>query len=279
MDILIVLLFGLVIGSFLNVVILRTKRGTSPMRGRSACEKCERKLSAGDLIPILSFLVLRGKCRSCSVPLTLQYPLVEAGTGILFAIAYTNTFPSGVIGASVTASAAINLISLWVFLAVLIVLFVYDLRWFLVPMNIVVPAIVFVYLFNSIYHSSSISCLNAFTPSCVLQISWIQYALAALIGGFFFYAQYIVSRGAWVGEGDIYLGLLIGAMVGYPMVLVALFIAYMIGAAISVLLLTIFRYTMKSAVPFGPFLAIGAMAVLLFENPIQQILQKLFYFL
>lgn len=277
MDIILVLIFGLVIGSFLNVVILRTKKGASAMRGRSACEKCERKLTAGDLIPILSFVILRGKCRSCSTALTLQYPLVEAGTGILFVLAYVSLFPSGITTQTFAITQFINLMALMFFLGVLIVLFVYDLRWFLVPMNIVVPAIVFAYLFNSIYHSSSIACIGAFTPSCLLQISWIQYAFAALLGGLFFYAQYIVSRGTWVGEGDIYLGLLVGAMVGFPMVLVALFIAYMIGAFVSLFLILGFRFTMKSAVPFGPFLAIGAALVLLFHDPLILIIQKLFY--
>ncbi len=278
MDLLIVFILGLVIGSFLNVVILRTKRGISPMSGRSSCEKCERKLTTLDLIPVLSFLVLRAKCRSCSAPLTLQYPLVEAATGILFVIAYSNIFPLGVVGVEFTATKLIDLFGVWVFLAVLIVLFVYDFRWFLVPMNIVVPAIVFAYLFNSIYHSSSIApCFSAFFAPCALQISWIQYALASAIGGFFFYAQYALSRGRWVGEGDMYLGLLIGAMVGFPMVLAALFIAYMVGATASVFLLTVFRYTMKSAVPFGPFLAIGTAVVLLFNEPLVLIIQKLFY--
>ncbi len=277
MDTLVIFFLGLVVGSFLNVVILRTKKGTSPLKGRSACERCAVKLGPTDLIPLVSFCMLRGRCRTCSVGLSAQYPLVEFATGMLFLLAYWNVFPQGLFDASISMSSVFSLVRLWTFISVLMILFVYDFRWFLVPTSIVIPAAVLAYLGNSIFYSSSIACLNDFSFTCLLQISWIHYLLGALVGGLFFTVQYMVSGGRWVGEGDIYLGALIGAMLGFPLILLSLFIAYMVGSLVSVVLLLFFRYTMKSALPFGPFLTGAAIVVLVYQEPLLIFVRTLFY--
>lgn len=277
MDILLIFFLGIGIGSFLNVVILRTKKGTSPLRGRSACERCAVKLGPTDLIPILSFCILRGRCRTCSVRLSLQYPLVELATGIFFLLAYWSVFPQGIFEGTISASSIFSLVRLLAFISVLLILFVYDFRWFLVPTAIVIPAAVLAYLGNSILYSSSIACLNDFSFSCILQISWIHYLAGALVGGLFFTAQYTISGGRWVGEGDIYIGALIGAMLGFPLVLLSLFIAYMIGSLVSIVLVLFFRYTMKSALPFGPFLTGAAIFVLVFQDPLVLFVRSIFY--
>jgi len=241
----IVFILGITVGSFLNVYIMRSYEGRSPFRGRSKCDACERKLGIADLVPIFSYLFVRGKCRTCSVPLTIQYPLVEFASGILFVLAYTRIFPYGFINAGIGDIA--ELIRLWFFLAVIIILFVYDWRWMVVP---VIPTLVF-------------AAIAFFVNSFQLSAFSFQYVLAAGIGALFFLAQYVVSRGRWVGSGDIYLGLLFGMMVGYPGIVIVLFLSYMIGAIGSVVLMLFFGYTRKSAVPFGPFLAAAAAIVLI----------------
>ncbi|MBI4250466.1 prepilin peptidase [Candidatus Uhrbacteria bacterium] len=264
---------GITVGSFLNVYIMRSYEGRSPFRGRSQCDACERKLGIADLIPIFSYLLVRGKCRTCSVPLTIQYPLVEFAAGILFVLAYTRIFPYGFINAGIGDIA--ELIRLWFFLAVIIILFVYDWRWMVVP---VIPTLLFAttaYFLNSPFLVSTEPCSSFF--SCTLQVGWAQYLFAGSIGALFFFAQYAVSRGRWVGSGDIYLGLLFGMMTGYPGILIVLFLSYMIGSLVSVVLMIFFGYTRKSAVPFGPFLAAATALVALYHDSLLSFIQYYFY--
>lgn len=268
-----VFILGLAVGSFLNVYIMRSYEGRSPFRGRSKCDTCQRTLGIGDLIPIISYLVVRGKCRTCSARLTIQYPLVELATGVLFALAYWRIFPDGFTTASMADIG--ELVRLWLFLAVIIILFVYDWRWMVVP---VIPTLIFAvvaYFFNVSLSANSVACGSV--VSCLFQVSWTHYLIAGLIGALFFFIQYALSRGAWVGSGDIYLGFLFGAMTGYPGIVIVLFCSYMIGAIASIVLMIFFGYGRKSAVPFGPFLAAASALVLLFQEPLVSFIQNNFY--
>lgn len=252
---------------------MRTYEGRSPFRGRSSCDTCQRKLGIDDLVPIVSYFLVRGQCRTCRAPLTIQYPLVEFATGILFVVAYASIFPSGFINVTVLEIGEMG--RLWFFLAVIIILFVYDWRWMVVP---VVPTLVFAaiaYFLNNLFYSATAECVSL--APCIMQSGWFQYALAGGIGALFYFAQYALSRGTWVGSGDIYLGLLFGIMTGYPGILIVLFFAYMIGAAISVFLMLFFGYGRKSAVPFGPFLAAGTAIVLLYQDSLMAFIENNFY--
>ena len=130
-----VYIFGLIVGSFLNCVIYRLEEGKSFLKGRSFCPDCKHTLSWQDLIPLLSFLILKGKCRYCKKPISWQYPLVELATGILFILILNfSTRPGGVI--------------LFVVSCFLIVIFVYDLKHYIIPDKIIYPAIAIALIFN-----------------------------------------------------------------------------------------------------------------------------------
>ena len=249
-----VFLFGLIVGSFLNCVIyrmeMRDKGGITSfsqgrpqrkafgfLRGKSYCPHCKHTLSWQDLIPVFSFLFLRGKCRYCKKPISLQYPLVEIATGILFLLISLLVLDTN------------TLIYLMIIGCFLIIIFVYDLKHFIIPDKVVFPAIIIALIFN----------FSVFGRQAG---SW-QYSIltAAAAAGFFLFIV-LVSRGKWMGVGDIKLVFLMGLLLGFPYILVALFFSFLIGAIIGIGLILAKRKTMKSEVPFGPFLAIGTFIAL-----------------
>ncbi|HNP75378.1 MAG TPA: prepilin peptidase [bacterium] len=248
MSFFLIFVLGAIVGSFLNVVILRLKSGEKISGWRSHCPHCRHDLSPLDLIPVISFFLRRGRCRYCRKNISWQYPLVELATALLFVgffwfnlerfdciDAWTCLFPLAVNWQLIAA-----LLRDWVFVSVLLVIFVYDLRWYLILDRVTVPAMIVAVLAN-----------------LILGLSWPSLLCGALIGGGFFWLQYVISSGKWIGGGDLRLGLLIGLMVGWPNVLVALFIAYLIGAVFSLYLVIGGKKKMKSPLPFGTFLAIA----------------------
>ena len=280
-ELIFVFIFGTIIGSFLNAVIWRIHVSRSVMRGRSRCVHCEHELSAGDLIPLVSFALLRGKCRYCKKPISWQYPLVELAMGTLFVLSYGIFLagaPDGIIQnlfLGQQAGALLAFVRLLFFLAVLVVLFVYDARWGLLPDSVTLPAIPLAYIINLFVFSSPAVCVDS-TVVCFFASPWAQMLLAALIGGGFFALQYIISRGVWIGGGDIRLGALMGIMLGFPGVLYALFIAYIVGACVAVVLLAFRKKGMKSEIPFGPFLCGATMVMLLYSDRIIDWFGKIF---
>lgn len=257
---LLIFIFGSIIGSFLNVVICRLPEKRSIIRGRSSCPHCKETIKAYDLIPIISFLFLRGKCRKCKVNISWQYPVVELVTGLLFLL----------VGIYYNAAGNLNNAFMCrdlVFTAALVVIFVTDLRYFLIYDAVTVPMMFFAVIMNLV--------LTSTPENFVIVLSYL--ALAGLVGGGFFYLQYYFSRGAWVGVGDICLGMLMGFMLGWPNVLVALLIAYISGAVISVFLLLVRKKTMKSQVQFGAFLTAATFIVLLYGEKIINWYMSLFY--
>jgi len=266
LEMLALFIFGAIIGSFLNAVIWRIYVSRSVVHGRSKCVHCEHELSAADLIPIASFALLKGKCRYCSKKISWQYPLVEIATGLLFVASYRIFFaqvPTGIVQSLFLGEHTgdtLALIRTLIFLCILIVLFVYDFRWAQLPDSVTLPAIPIAYVLNLIIFSAPATCTG--TVMCLFSTPWLSMISAALIGGGFFALQYGISRGAWVGGGDIRLGVVMGVMLGFPSILYALFIAYIVGAAVAVVLLSFKRKKMKSEIPFGPFLC-GATAIML----------------
>ncbi|MEK7167516.1 MAG: prepilin peptidase [Patescibacteria group bacterium] len=242
----IIFVLGTIIGSFLNVVIFRFHSKEKIGMSRSHCQSCNHILEAADLIPVLSFFVQKGKCRYCGNKISWQYPLVELFTGIVFVLSAYSLV--GTLGASMIFYSPALLIQ-WlrniIFGCFLIVIFVYDFKWYLILDRVTVPAMAIALFFNWYLH---LGLKNLF--------------LAAFIGLFFFLAQYLVSKGKWIGGGDLRMGFLMGLMVGWPNIIVALFFSYVIGAIFSVFLIIIKRKKMKSQIPFGTFLALGTFIAL-----------------
>lgn len=245
MIVLSIFLFGLVIGSFLNALIWRLDSKVPVWRGRSVCPACRHELSWQDLIPIVSFLLLRARCRYCKKPISLQYPLVELATGILFLAIFNFSAKGGpALGGQFPV---FNLLYLWFIASSLIVIFVYDLKHYIIPDAVIYPAIALTFLYlirNLILEISNFELL-------------INYFLAGVGAATFFFTIYALSRGAWMGVGDVKLALLMGLMLGFPRVVAALFFAFFVGAAFGLFLVFFGKKQWKSEVPFGPFLVAG----------------------
>ncbi|OHA68828.1 MAG: hypothetical protein A3J68_02365 [Candidatus Wildermuthbacteria bacterium RIFCSPHIGHO2_02_FULL_48_16] len=246
----IVFLFGLVVGSFLNSVIYRLGKGESALKGRSYCPQCKHPLSWQDLIPLLSFALLQGKCRYCKAHISWQYPLVELATGIVFVVLYNLV--------SLSFSQVFQVPYFFAVASLLVVIFVYDLKHYLIPDKILYPAIGLVLAWRA-FEILNLESWDLF------RISNLGYSILPTL---FFLAIFLVSRGTWMGFGDVKLALFMGLFLGWPNVLVALFVAFTLGAAVGVALILLKKKGLRSQVPFGPFLIGGTFAALFFGEAI-----------
>ena len=241
--VIIIFIFGLIVGSFLNAVIWRLHTGESFINGRSYCPECKHVLGFWDLVPVFSFVFLGGKCRYCHKKISWQYPLVELITGILFALVYFNLYLTV---QATSYELLVTLIAYLFFASILIIIFVYDLKYYLILDVVTIPAIVVAFLVN-----------------LYLGLGFVNLLLGALIAGGFFWLQFVLSKGKWIGGGDIRLGVLMGLILGWKLVLVALFLAYIIGAVVGVGLLAYKKKEWGSQVPFGTFLSLATVIALL----------------
>jgi len=242
-----VFLFGLIVGSFLNVVIYRLEKGESTFRGRSYCPRCRYTLSWEDLVPVISFLLLGGKCRYCREKISIQYPVVELATGLIFLLIFKSQVSSL---NQVSSFEILNLLYFWVIASLLIILFVYDLRHYILPDKILFPAIGIV-LGYRVFEVWS------------LGLAWdLGFVVSGFAATAFFFAIFAISKGRAMGFGDVKLAFFMGLFLGWPEILVALFVACMAGAAVGVVLILLKKKGMKSEIPFGPFLIGGTFAAL-----------------
>lgn len=232
-------LIGLVIGSFLNCLVWRLYKEDTIL-GRSYCPSCSHTISWYDNIPLISFLLLRGRCRHCQLKISWQYPLVEFLTALLFWLSFWQVIS--------LPNFAVLLARDWFLIAVFLVIFIYDFRWQMVPMMVVWPAIAVVTIFN-----------------LFLGFSWLALLVSGLIGTGFFLAQYLLTKKRGLGEGDIWLGLFLGLTFPTLSYLgLSLISAYFIGSIISVALLISHKKAWKSKIALGPFLMLGAIITLIY---------------
>lgn len=241
---------GAVIGSFLNCLIWRLHEEKTIL-GRSMCTKCKKTIAWYDNIPVLSFVILRGKCRHCGTRISWQYPIVELTTGILFATAFLLNPYS--LSTQVPKYLIINLLTLksWFIISIMTIIFIYDLKWYLILDIVTLPACVIIFI------------LNILTGQ-----NWQNLLISGIIGASFFLIQFVVSRGKWIGGGDIRLGLLMGLTLGWPMILVAIFLAYIIGSIVGIFLLLSKKKSLGSQIPLGVFLAPATIIVLFWGEAI-----------
>jgi leader peptidase (prepilin peptidase)/N-methyltransferase len=235
--------FGLVVGSFLNVCIHRLPRRESLNWPASHCTSCNRPLSWYENIPLASWLVLRGRCRTCRAPISIRYPVVEAITGVVFIAGYA------IYGLTPLLAARL------LFACAMIVLFAIDLRHQILPNVITVPGIVV-----------------GFVLSFALPPGWVSSLIGLLLGGGVLYAiaeAYYRLRGIeGLGMGDVKMLAMIGAFLGWPLMLLTLVLASFAGSIVGVGLIVWGRCGMKLALPFGTFLAIGALVAAVAGEPI-----------
>jgi prepilin signal peptidase PulO-like enzyme (type II secretory pathway) len=257
--IIISILFGFIVGSFLNVVVLRMHTGRSFVRGRSMCFTCNKGLNWFELIPILSFIFQRGKCRNCSVPLSIQYMAMELVTGALFGLIWFVFF-------DIT-----NLVSLipvvfgWIVVSCLVVAGMYDIRHFILPDE-------------TTYFFAGLGVLALFFPVLIgsdvlVQLPTWQAIISGPVVALPFALVWWISRGTWMGLGDAKLSLGIGWILGLNAGFSALIFSFWIGA-VFVIGLVLYRFFQKHIqhkkiskldhhIPFGPFLIKGFLAVYL----------------
>lgn len=266
----IVAVFGLIIGSFLNVVIYRFNTNKT-LGGRSACLSCSHKLAWYELVPLFSFLFQRGHCRHCRSRISWQYPTVELATSISY-VAVFYKFRSVLLDPAISILSFTAIIYYWIIASILIVIFVYDIRHKIIPDFLV-------YLFAAL---AFLSPLVLGTPE-ILNTSGILFSTAILtsalwpalamntLGGIIlalpFAALWFFSRGRLIGLGDAKLALGIGFLFGLASGTAVLMIAFWLGALISIILVLAKgkKYTMKSEIPFAPFIIIS-MAIVFFAN-------------
>jgi leader peptidase (prepilin peptidase)/N-methyltransferase len=263
-----VFIFGAIIGSFLNVVIYRMHTGKS-LNGRSHCMTCGAHLSWKELFPVVSYLVLRAKCRHCTAYIPWRYLFVEVLTGASFLFLYT-LYAQDLVLFTLHAVLA----------AVLIVIAVYDLRHTIIPDELTFAAVVIAIMFQGYVYTVSHD-VYALVYACV----------GALCAALFFWGLWYVSKGRWIGLGDAKLALPLGLIVGSGGVFGMIVLSFWIGAVISLALLGLQRLlkrgkitlpffpnplTIKSEVPFAPFLILGFLCVHLFNADIFEII---FFFL
>ena len=263
---------GLVVGSFLNVLTLRVANGEPFLAPRSHCPHCRTLLAWFDNIPLFSFLVLRGRCRSCQTAISWQYPLVELATAIgfivvaflhrdlFFGIASLLELGTTPYSLQLTAYSFAAILRDLIAVAGMIALFVFDFRWMIVPDEVSLPLIIVIGFLN-----------------LAVGVAWSSLALGIIVGGGFFFALWALSRGQWVGSGDIRLGAFLGAMLGWPTTLLALYVSYLIGGGVATSLLLSGRKKMGRRLPMGAFLMVGGFAALAEKSVFEHWWSTLFF--
>jgi prepilin signal peptidase PulO-like enzyme (type II secretory pathway) len=237
----VVFILGLIIGSFLNSFIWRLYSNDT-FSGRSYCPSCRKTIAWYDNIPILSFILLKGRCRQCHKKISWQYPLVELITAILFVLVWQLNVSSW--------NSLWFLLRGWLIVFTLVIVFVYDYRWKVVPIELI-----------------TLSGIAIFILNLILGFQWFNLLFFAVLGAGFFLIQYLATRKKGVGEGDIWLGAFLGlAFPQFGSLLLIMFITYSLGSIIGLTLIAFHKKTRKSSLALGPFLATGAIIALIWGD-------------
>lgn len=257
-----IFVIGLILGSYLNSWIWRVNVGRWQFMSsaqadaedqlsivqigtRSVCIHCQRVLAWFENIPLASFMVLGGRCRTCRKAIPIDYFFVELATALLLVgiLYYHLHLPA---------------LNPWhffrdiFFAALLVVIFVYDLKYYIISPGLTLVGALIAFSINVHY----------------LSVSSYSLLLGIVVGAGFFFLQYAISQGHWIGKGDIYLGVMMGALLGWPNILVALFVAYILGALVAIPLILLKKKEMNSEVPFGTFLTVGTLAAMFWGQAI-----------
>lgn len=247
MIIVVVSLLGLVLGSFINAVVWRLKSGESISHGRSMCPECRHQLAWYDLVPVVSWVLLRGKCRYCKKPISVQYPLVELGVAGLF-------------GLSVYQATGLDVASLGLWLALLVLLMIlalYDAKWYELP--------------NVVMHTALVLGLVYFVLRFKVPQGFLQLG-ASLAAAAVFYGLWYLSEGKLMGGADSKLVLLIGLILPPAELLIALAVGFILGGVGAAYVLLRKQKGMMDQIPFGPYLIAGLIIVQLYGAAILKLL-------
>ena len=239
-----VFIFGLVLGSFINVLISRLDKKGGLFFGRSECPKCLTQLRWYDLIPIVSYILLRGKCRYCRKDISIIYPVVELTVGLIFVAYFIINQPS------------IGWLAIYELFTLLMLssLIFFDLLYLIIPDKIIITIVSTSVLYSLLSRRSEV--------------------FGSLLSGFilaaFFATIYLISKGEWLGLGDAKLALATGLILGYPLSLFAVIISIWTAALWGIGLLLLHKAGMKTALPFGSFLSVIIIIFIIFHGQIQE---------
>jgi leader peptidase (prepilin peptidase)/N-methyltransferase len=247
MPYIIVFVFGTVVGSFLNVCIYRLPRGYSIVRPSSRCPTCQSPIKAYDNIPLISYILLRGRCRYCGARISLRYPLVEFLNGFLYAVVFWRygLSPAGFF--------------FMLYMSALIVITFVDLDFQIIPDIITIPGsiiglIVGIFVLPDSFNRSS-------------ALGAMQSILGLLLGFGLYLLIAVLSKGG-MGGGDIKMMAMVGAVTGWKGVLLTTFLGSLVGSIVGIGLMVIKKKGRKTKIPFGPFLALGCIVTILFGEEI-----------
>ncbi|GAB7026270.1 prepilin peptidase [Geotalea toluenoxydans] len=236
--------FGAVVGSFLNVCIYRLPNGQSVVFPPSHCPNCDYKIRFYDNIPMLSYLLLRGKCRSCKTPISLQYPLVELINGLLTLFLFIKFGPT------------LTFLFLFIFSSALVTITFIDLEHQIIPDIISLPGIIIGFV------------ASFFLP----WLGWKNSLIGILLGGgsllVVAYGYQFLTKKEGMGGGDIKLLAMMGAFLGWRSVPFIIFVASLVGSIVGVTLMLVQKKDSKLAIPFGPFLAFAALLYVFYGREI-----------
>lgn len=260
-------LFGMSIGSMLNVCIDRLPAGQSIVRPPSHCPSCNRRLSTKDLIPVFSYILLMGRCRYCGIRIPPRILVVELCTTLLFGLIAWHFVSQH---DSLSALVAIPL----VYACIFIIIFFIDLERQIIIVHPIVSAGIVLALIFSLFWDG----FGEYWPQASIANTYLDGMASSLLGGaagfIFMIIPYLIARWHYksegIGQGDIYLGVLIGAATGFPLVFPALIIGIFIGGITAIALVISRRKKKKDMVPFGPFLSIGAMIAVIWGPQIMR---------
>lgn len=246
----IIFLFGLAVGSFLNVLIDRLPKGKNVITGRSICDYCKKTLRWYELIPLLSYSIQGRRCRRCHKTLSWQYPLVELVTAVGFVGIYGANGSSGFPG-------MMHVLPQWIIFSSLLVIFASDLTFQIIPDSMVVVGI--------------IGAIGVIRGIGVVEGNIIIGLAAAA----FFLVLFLVTRGGGMGLGDVKLAFLMGLLLGFPKIVVACYLAFLTGAGAGVILILSGKKKLKERIAFGPFLVIGTVIALVWGQQLIELWRRI----
>lgn len=237
-------ILGLFVGSFINVLADRLSIGENPWVGRSHCDFCKKTLQPLDLVPLLSFIMLGGRCRYCHKKLSNAYPVVELLSGCMFAlVGWYSLLQSPFVG----SLKFVHLLLFILLMSNVLALFVADSKYQILPDELLISAAVVIFFLNRFE-------LHSF--------SWIlEHSLGALVCAGIFLALFIITRGKGMGFGDVKLAAVLGWWLGLPESLLGIYLSFLTGGMVAFILLLIGKKKLKQKIAFGPFLLIGSILV------------------
>lgn len=254
MEEIVLVLFGLIIGSFLNVVISRLPEKKSIIKPRSHCPGCKKPIKFYDNIPVISYIVLGGRCRNCKTEISIRYPLIESFTAFSFWLAYFY------FSADLVYTAFVIL-----FICLLISLAIIDLTYMILPDELTLGGAL-IFLVYSFFHPY-ITTLNALIAA---------FGSAVIFTGlYFFYLK--VKKIEGLGFGDVKMMLLLGLFLGLNQLLIAILVASLSGLIVGIFYIIFKGKTLKLKLPFGTFLGIGSYISLFFGREIFRFIQSLYF--